>query len=42
MKRVTAMEEFFERNCIRGYHEVWEVAVREASVCERGPENVSD
>ena len=36
------MEEFFERNCIRGYHKVWEAAVREAAVCEREPENVSD
>ena len=36
------MEEFFERNCIRGYHKVWEAAVREAVVCEREPESVSD
>ena len=37
MERGTAMEEFFERNCIRGYHKVWE-----AAVCEREPKNVSD
>ena len=47
MERGTAMEEFFERNCIRGYHKVWEAAVREAAVreaavCEREPKNVSD
>ena len=47
-ERVTAMEEFFERNCCtRDYHiqfvyeEVWGAAVEE-SVCEREPENASD
>ena len=46
MQRVTAMEEFFERNCcIREYHvykEVWETAVGESLVCEREPKNASD
>ena len=45
-ERVTAMEQFFERNCCnRGYHiykEVWGVAVGESLVCEREPENASD
>jgi len=46
MERVTAMEEFFERNCyIRGYHlykEVWKVSLGESLVCEREPENAFD
>ena len=44
MERVIAMEEFFERNYIQGYHiykEVWE-AVGEALVCEIEPKNPSD
>ena len=50
-ERVTAMEEFFERNCYtRGYHvykEVWgavvgESVVGESVVGEREPENASD
>ena len=45
-ERVTAMEEFFERNCCtRGYHiykEVWGAAVGESLVYEREPENASD
>ena len=35
------MEEFFKRDCIRGYHvykEEWEAAVGEALVCEKEPE----
>ena len=45
MERVTAMEKFFERNCIRGYHvykKVWAATVGEALVCEREPKNSSD
>ena len=45
MERVTAMEKFFERNCIHGYHvykEVWAATVGEALVCEREPQNASD
>ena len=46
MEIVTAMEEFFERNCCtRGYHvykEVWGAAVDESLVCERESENASD
>ena len=41
-ERVTAMEKFFKRNCIRGYHvykKVWEATVGEALVCEREPKN---
>ena len=44
-ERVTAMEKFFKRNCIRGYHvykKVWAVTVGEALVCEREPKNSSD
>ena len=45
-ERVTAMEEFFERNCYtQGYHvykEVWGAAVGESVTCEREPENASD
>ena len=44
-ERVTAMEKFFERNCIRGYHvykKVWAATVGEALVCEREPKNSSD
>ena len=45
-KRVTAMEEFFERNCFtRGYHvckEVWGAAIGESVVCEREPEDTSN
>ena len=44
-KRVTAMEKFFERNCIRGYHvykKVWVATVGEALMCEREPKNSSD
>ena len=44
-ERVTAMEKFFERNCIRGYHiykKVWAATVGEALVCEREPKNPSD
>ena len=40
-EKVTAMEEFFERNCcIRGYHvykEVWEAPVGKLLVCEKRP-----
>ena len=42
MERVTAMEKFFERNCIRGYHvykKVWAATVGETLVCEREPKN---
>ena len=46
MERVTAMEEFFKRNCcIRGYHlykEVWKALLGESLVCEREPENAFD
>ena len=44
-ERVTAMEKFFERNCIRGYHvykKVWAATVGEALMCEREPKNSSD
>ena len=44
-ERVTAMEKFLERNCIRGYHvykKVWAATVGEALVCEREPKNSSD
>ena len=44
-ERVTPMEKFFERNCIRGYHvykKVWAVTVGEVLVCEREPKNRSD
>ena len=44
-ERVTAMEKFFERNCIRGYHvykKVWAATVGEALVCEREPKLSSD
>ena len=39
-ERVTAMEKFFERNCIRGYHvykKVWAATVGEALVCKQKP-----
>ena len=45
MERVTAMEKFFKRNCIRGYHvyqKVWAVTVGEVLVCEREPKLSSD
>ena len=44
-ERVTAMEKFFERNCIRGYHiykKVWTATVEEALVCKREPKNSSN
>ena len=41
-ERVTAMEEFFKRNCcIQGYH-VWVAVVEEALVCGKEVENASD
>ena len=45
MERVTAMEKFFERNHICGYHvykKVWVATVGEALVCKREPKNSSD
>ena len=45
LERVTAMEKFFERNYIPGYHvykKVWAATVGEALVCEREPKNSSD
>ena len=44
-ERVTAIEKFFERNCICGYHvykKVWAVTVGEVLMCEREPKNSSD
>ena len=44
-ERVTAMEKFFERNCIRGYHvykKVRVATVGEALVCVREPKNSSE
>ena len=44
-ERVPAMEKFFERNYIRGYHvykKVWAVTVGEALVCKREPKLSSD
>ena len=44
-ERVTAIEKFFERNSIHGYHvykKVWAATVGEALVCEREPKNSSD
>ena len=44
-ERVTAMEKFFERNCICGYHvykKVWAATVGEVLMCEREPKNSSD
>ena len=44
-ERVTAMEKFFERNCICTYHiykKVWTATVEETLVCEREPKNSSD
>ena len=44
-ERVTAMEVFFERNCIHGYHvykKVWAATVEEALMCKKEPKNYSD
>ena len=44
-ERVTAMEKFFEKNCICGYHvykKVWAATVGEVLMCEREPKNSSD
>ena len=41
-ERVTAMEKFFKRNYIHGYHvhkKVWAATVGEALVCKREPKN---
>ena len=43
MKRVTAMQKFFKRNCTPGYHvykKVWVATVGEPLVCEREPKNI--
>ena len=44
-ERVTAMEKFFKRNYIRGYHvykKAWAAMVGEALVCEIEPKLSSD
>ena len=43
VRRVTTMEKFFERNCIRGYHvykKVLTTTIGEALVCEREPKTL--
>ena len=42
-ERVTTMEKFFERNCIRGYHvykKVLTTTIGEALVCKREPKTL--
>ena len=44
-ERVTAMEKFFEKNSICGYHvykKVWAATVGEVLMCKREPKNSSD